>query len=37
MNDIKYKWDSGLTRGPANKTANEKWASGRKYGPTGNY
>jgi len=31
------KWESGITKGPGNKTATEKWSSGRKFGPTGNY
>jgi len=37
MNDPKYKWTSDITKGKGNKTATEKWSSGRTYGPTGNY
>jgi hypothetical protein len=29
------KWESGLTRGKANKTDNSKWESGRAMGSTG--
>lgn len=28
------KWESGITKGKANQTANTKWESGRKFGKT---
>lgn len=28
------KWESGITKGKANQTANTVWTSGRKDGPT---
>jgi hypothetical protein len=33
--DMKTKWESGVTRGKANKIDNSKWESGRTMGSTG--